>query len=101
MIRVGDKIKFSSEKQRYTVRAISDKFAICTKPFNARKAYIYSVIDWKNQLRGRDNYYCYGYETDKECQEAIKKWDNGEIEHSSRFLPIDLDIERIDKKTIK
>lgn len=94
-IKVGDKIKFKSEKQRYTVRAISRKFAICTKPFNARKTYLYSIIDFKNKLRGRDNYGCYGYETDEQCQEPIKKWDKGEIEHSSRMRPIELDIELI------
>lgn len=94
-VKVGDKIKFRIEKQRYAVRAVSDKFIICTKPFNAKRTYIYTVIDLKNKLRGADNYWCYGYKTDEECQEAIKKWDKGEITHSSRNRPIELDIEEI------
>lgn len=91
--KVGDKIKFKNQKQRYTVRAVSEKFVICTKPFNAKRTYIYTIIDLKNKLRGADNYGCWGYETDEQCQEAIKKWDSGEITHSSRNRPIELDIE--------
>ena len=98
-IQIGDKIKFKSEKRKYMVRAISDKFAICTKPFNVKKySNIYTVIDWENKLRGRDNYHGWGYYTDEECKEAIEKWDKGEIEHSSRYLPMDLDIENIFKQ---
>lgn len=52
---IGTKIKFASEKQRYTVQASSDRFTICTKPFNARKTYLYTIIDWKRKVRGPDN----------------------------------------------
>ena len=54
-IKKGDKIKFKEEIQRYTVKAISSKFAICTKPFNARKTVLYTVIDFAKNIRGTEN----------------------------------------------
>ena len=50
-VEVGDKIKFKSEKQRYTVKACNDRFAIATKPFNARKTFLYTIIDFRNKIR--------------------------------------------------
>jgi hypothetical protein len=51
-LKVGDKIKFESEKQRYTIQAKSDRFIICTKPFNVRKTYLYTIIDLERLVRG-------------------------------------------------
>ncbi len=51
-LKVGDKIKFQSEKQRYTVQAKSERFIICSKPFNARKTYLYTIIDLDRYVRG-------------------------------------------------
>jgi len=33
-IKVGDKIKFLEEKQKYTVMSMGKRYIICTKPFN-------------------------------------------------------------------
>jgi hypothetical protein len=52
---VGDKIKFDEERQRYTVMAQDDRFAILVKPFNARKTYIYTITDLSRGERGRCN----------------------------------------------
>lgn len=49
---VGDKVKICSEKQRYTVRAVGSEFAILTKPFNARKTFLYTVVDSMEGVRG-------------------------------------------------
>lgn len=54
-LRVGDKIKFISEKQRYTIKAKSDRFLICTKPFNPKKTVLYTIVDLERLVRGRDN----------------------------------------------
>jgi hypothetical protein len=51
-LKIGDKVKFKSEKQRYTVKAKSDRFIICTKPFNAKKTFLYTVIDTQRLVRG-------------------------------------------------
>ena len=50
-IPVGTKIKFREEKQKYTVRASSPFFAVCTKPFNAQKTVLYTIIDFKENRR--------------------------------------------------
>lgn len=55
---VKDKIKFKSEKQRYTIQACDESFIIATKPFNAKKTFLYTIIDLKNNQRGADNWYC-------------------------------------------
>lgn len=46
------KIKFDSERQRYTVQAFDARFIVCTKPFNAQETYLYSVVDLLQATRG-------------------------------------------------
>lgn len=50
---VGQKIKFKSEKQRYTVVGASERYLICTKPFNPRKTYIYDSRSRNKKKRAR------------------------------------------------
>ena len=89
----GDKIKFAGEKQRYTVRASNDNFVICTKPFNPRKTVLYTVVDFKKNIRGIENLiFCFGAETDNECEEMLERLASGETEVSYRNN-IELDIE--------
>jgi hypothetical protein len=54
-LKVGDKFKVDSEARRYTVQAASARFAILTKPFAARKTYLYSIVDIQQGWRGRCN----------------------------------------------
>jgi CTP:molybdopterin cytidylyltransferase MocA len=92
---VGDKIKFVSEKQRYTVQANSGRFVICTKPFNVRKTYLYTVIDLERNVRGALNlifgtiHELNNPEGAKKCIEDLK---NGDYEVSHRNC-IKLDVE--------
>lgn len=44
-LKVGDKIKFKSEKQRYIVKAKDNRYLICTKPFNLQKTVLYTIVD--------------------------------------------------------
>lgn len=53
---LGTKIKFDEEVQRYTVQAHDERFAIMTKPFNARRTYLYTVTDIKRKVRGPTSY---------------------------------------------
>ena len=72
-VKVGDKIYFKSEKLPYTVRARNERFIICTKPFNARKTVLYTIIDLKREVRGRCNLiFCPGFETDEDIADAMK-----------------------------
>lgn len=92
----GQKIKFKSEKQRYTVRATSKRYAICTKPFNAKKTVLYCIIDqWRN-VRGPENLiFGMGAETDEQCYEMLIRLMDNESEVSHRH-DLTLDIERVD-----
>lgn len=81
----GTKVKFAEEKQSYTVRASNIAFAICIKPFNAKKTVLYTIIDWFNNVRGAENLiFGEGAETDKECEEMLERLTQGETEVSSR-----------------
>lgn len=92
----GDKVKFKSERQRYTVQAVSRNFAICTKPFNARKTYFYTIIDIAEGMRGPENliFHCSDLETKKGCREMMIRLRRGTSELSYR-RSIPLDIEEI------
>lgn len=94
-IPIGTKIKFLEEKQKYTVMASNVAFAICTKPMNALKTVLYTVIDWNEQIRGTENLiFGFGAETKKECDEMLNRLTDGESEVSYRNR-IRLNIEKI------
>lgn len=100
--KVGDLIKFKSEKQRYTIRACDDRFIIATKPFNLKRTYLYTIIDLEEGIRGADNWYCkFDYSDPEEAKKCIqllnldplRGFNSVSISFRSRM---DLDIERID-----
>lgn len=69
---VGSKIKFLSEKQRYMVQASDERFAICTKPMNALKTVLYTIIDFEEDVRGpEDLIFGMGAETRELCEEML------------------------------
>ena len=93
-IKVGNKIKFKEEKQRYTVQACDDRFVICTKPFNPKKTVLYTIIDFERNERGTDNLvFSHGYETKKDCKKNLKMLQKKDMEVSYRNY-IKLDIEK-------
>lgn len=96
-IKVGDKIKFAEEKQRYTVQACNERYLICTKPFNPKKTYLYTMVDLKEDIRGTDGYIfqILDYNTKKDAGEYLKELISGHHEISHRHR-IKLNIERID-----
>lgn len=49
------KIKFEAERQRYTIQARNDRFVVLTKPFNARRTYLYTIADLERGYRGACN----------------------------------------------
>lgn len=87
-LNVGDKIKFASEKQRYTIKAKTDRYLICTKPFNAIKHILYTIIDLERLIRGRNNMYDYMiHETILCCLEELEA---GRIEVSHSCVVLDV-----------
>jgi hypothetical protein len=95
-VRPGDKIGFVEERNSYTVQAVSSdgRWAVCTKEFAACDTVIYTVVDFENQVRGRDDCHGLGYETREQCERARDMFDSGEAEHSHRYPPIALNINR-------
>lgn len=98
-IPVGSKIKFESEKQRYTVQASDERYAVCNKPMNALKTVLYTIVDFKNNIRGTENLvFGMGAETREECEEMLARlnlpFGEGPSEVSHRNYR-ELDIEKI------
>lgn len=90
---VGDKIKFASEKRRYTVQAASNRFLVCTKPFPLQKTVLYTVVDFDRGIRGTENViFGAGAETQEQCEEMLARLDAGDTEVSYRNN-VRLDIE--------
>jgi len=84
-IPIGSLVKFKEEKQRYTVRSSNAIFLICTKPFNAQKTTLYTVVDRKEKIRGTENLiFSFGAETDEQCKEMLERLTQGESEISHR-----------------
>ena len=92
MIRIqpGDRLRFGEERNGYTVQAVSTdgRWAVCTKPFKARRTVIYTVVDFVNDVRGVDNLvFGLGYETREDCEAMAALFEAGDAEHSARRHP--------------
>lgn len=92
-IPVGSKVKFAEEKQAYTVQASNVAFTILTKPFNARKTVLYTIIDWKYNIRGTENLvFGFGAESKQDCEEMLERLTQGESQVSSRNnIPLNIE----------
>lgn len=90
-LKAGDRLFVRCEKRPYRVRCRSERFIICTKPFNPRRTVLYFIIDLKEWVRGPDDrIFCCGYETDRDCEERLEELERGEIEISWRNrVPLD------------
>jgi len=86
-MKEGEKIKCVGEKQRYTIQARDKRFIIMTKPFNARKTYLYSIVDLERGVRGCDNL-IFGafepYNTKAGARKNLRALQNGDMEVSYR-----------------
>lgn len=84
-ITVGSRIRFAEERRPYTVRAANNRFLVCTKPFNLKHTVLYSVVDFKRQIRGTENLiFGMGAETDEQCRAMLVRLVSGESEVSHR-----------------
>lgn len=86
-MQVGNKIKMFGERQRYTVQACNDRFAIMTKPFNAQNTYLYTITDLERRVRGRCDL-IFGVPSDLStadgAAEALEMLEDGEMGVSKR-----------------
>ena len=75
------------------MRARDERYVICTKPCFG--TVLYFIADLKAKWRAPDNMvFCFGYETDEQCNERLEELESGKIELSQRRgIPLDVDIE--------
>lgn len=95
-IRVGTKLKFRGERHRYTVQACNPYFAICTKPFSARRTVLYTIINWVERIRGtEDLIFGMGFGDREHCEQALNRLmaQESSVSHRNR---VKLEIERIE-----
>jgi hypothetical protein len=95
--KLGYKIKFKEEKQRYSITAFDGRYLVCVKPFNLRKTYLYTIVDLKEKIRGTDGLLCslYDYRNRKHAKEYLKGLKHGLYKISSRNR-IPLNIENVE-----
>ena len=91
-LKVGQRIRFSEERQAYRVRASGGRYAVCTKPFNLRHTVLYTVVDFQRRVRGTENLvFGMGAETDEQCVGMLARLESGESEVSSRnWIPLSI-----------
>ena len=94
---VNLRVRFREEKLAYTVQASSERFTICTKPFNPLKTVLYTIIDWEQGIRGPENLILgMGAESRKDCVAMLRRLERKEdcTEVSHRYR-IKLDVQAI------
>lgn len=85
VVPVGTKVWFRSHVRPFKVIASNRFYSVCTKPFNAKKTVIYTVVDWRNKFCGTENtLWGGGAETEEECQEMLHRITSGKSDISSR-----------------
>lgn len=93
-LKMGDKVKFKPERQRYTVKAKSDRFIICTKPFNIQKTCLYTIIDLERLVRGTNDriFNPYDYMIQEDIEECLRDLESVRVEVTHRNCVM-LDVE--------
>lgn len=96
----GVRIWFAEEKRPYRVRASSDRFAICTKPFNlVEGTVLYTIVDFDRGVRGLDDriFDAHDYVSDRGCKNALRELQLGDLDVSClHSMPVR--ITKIDNK---
>jgi hypothetical protein len=87
-MKVGDKVKISGHKKPWTVKALSERYAILTTPFNPKRTVLYTIIDFKYRVRNRNNlvFNIYDYKAQEDIDQCLKDLESGEVELSKRGL---------------
>ena len=95
-LMVGDFVWTPDNKKPFVVKARDERYIICTKPYNPQHTVIYFIIDLVRNVRGTDNQiFCFGYETQEQCEERLEDLESGLMEVSCRnCVPLDVRCER-------
>jgi hypothetical protein len=79
-LAAGDQAKLRNGVRRWTVRGVTTagRFVILTQPFNLQRTVLYTIVDFDWGIRGRDNFYGLGYETDGQVAAALHEFQHTE-----------------------
>lgn len=90
LFKPDDRVWFVEERIGYTVQAVEEHIAVCSKPFAPRKTTIYTVLDLEEMIRGPEGVvFGIGAETREQCEEMAVRIRYGETEISyRRRIPI-------------
>jgi hypothetical protein len=97
-LSVGDIVYFKTDKKPYTVNANNDSFTICTKPFNIKKTCLYTIIDWQQEKRNKNNmvFNPYNYMEQEDIDRCLADLSDSEnVVNISSRRPVKLDIVRV------
>ena len=91
-VKPGHKLWFDNERFPYKVRVRNERFLICTKPYNPKRTVLYTIIDLERKICGTENLvFCFGFESTRDCKEALQRLSSGETEISHRnYVGIDI-----------
>lgn len=104
-LKAGDKVWFIGEKQPMTIRAASERYAVCIAPFYRQKTVYYSILDFLKQWKAPNDlvFNIYDYETQEGIEESLVDLEAGKYELSRRRgveLSIDW-VKTLDRKSKK
>lgn len=124
VLKQGQEVYFVGEKEPMIVNEINENFAICTRLLHRwydaeiikykvengaylsfteaykdlRKSLVYTIIDFKNNVKGAHNSFSYGIKNKtlkKDAKEMMKALESNEIEISRRnSIELNIDLER-------
>lgn len=69
-LEAGDVLRFHGGRTVFTVRAVSENFAVATG--KARGEIVYTIIDWAKGQRGPQNTWGFSVTSDEECDTLIR-----------------------------
>lgn len=80
---VGERLKFNGDRRWWTVKAVTEHFTALTRQaaFHSKDTCCYTVIDWRNGIRGACNLigqaWGDGSYTEKACAEMLDAFEHG------------------------
>jgi hypothetical protein len=85
-ITVGTEIEFLEADEIYTVKAMDERFVICTAPCPEQETVYYTIIDRERDVRGTNNlvFNTYDYSSQADIDECLRDLQSGEIEVTYR-----------------
>jgi hypothetical protein len=92
---VGERVKLDTDRRWWTVKAVTDNFAALTRQaeFHPRGILCYTVLDWRNGVRGPCNLLGQGWGdgsySEEQCATMLAEFEAGQLEVSQRnWVPI-------------